>query len=290
MNPTKPQKPSNLNFLPNKGNLRLLTVNCCRNREHKSEFIAALDYVKSDLICGTESWLRGMKPGKEPSKSAIKTCEIFPKDYVIHRNDRMSQGGGVFTGVKKQFIANEQTQLVTECEIIWTKVKMKNNKDLYLSSFYMPRRNLKDLKNLDSTLKKLAEHSKSKHIFLAGDFNCPDIDWETLIVRPNAQDREIQTLIDISIEQGLTQVHDQPTRQENILDLVFKGNPSLVKHSQSIPGNSEHAMVVTDSGVKPVCNKQKPRKVYLFSRQTGKKFTQLVKNFLMKSSEWFMKI
>ena len=44
-------------FLPKKTNLRLLTVNCCSIREHKSEFTAALDYVKPDLICGTESWL-----------------------------------------------------------------------------------------------------------------------------------------------------------------------------------------------------------------------------------------
>ena len=144
---------SNINSLPNKANLRLLTVNCCSIREHKSEFIAALDYVKPDLICRTESWLRGIQPGKEPSKSAIKTCEIFPEDYIIHRNDKMSRGGGVFTGVKKHLIADEQTQLVTECEIIWTKVKTKNNKDLYLSLFYMPHRNLKDLKNLDSSLK-----------------------------------------------------------------------------------------------------------------------------------------
>ena len=269
---------SNLD-LPNKSNLRLLTVNCCSIREHKSEFTAALDYVKPDLICGTESWLRGIQPGKEPSKSAIKTCEIFPDSYIIHRNDRMSRGGGVFTGINKQFIADEQTQLVTECEIIWSKVKMKNNRDLYLSSFYMPHRNMNDLRNLDSSLEKLSEHSKSKHIFLAGDFNCPDIDWETLTVRQNAQDREIQQyLIDISVEHGLTQVHDQPTRQENILDLVFTDNPSLVKHSQSIPGISDHAMVVTDSDVKPVYNKQKPRKVYLFSKANWNKIYEACEN------------
>ena len=53
--------------------------------------------------------------------------------------------------------------------------------------------------------------------------------------------------------------------QENILDLVTD-NPSFVKHSQSIPGISDHAMVVTDSDVKPIYNKQKPRKIYLFSK------------------------
>ena len=217
-------------FLPKQTNIRLLTVNCCSIREHKSEFVASLDYVKPDIICGTESWLKGVKPGKEPSKHAIKTSEIFPDDYIFHRNDRISRGGGVFTGVKKNLVATEQIELITDCEIEWTKVKLKNNKDLFLSSFYMPHRNLKDLNNLDQSLKKLSNSSKNKHILLAGDFNCPDINWENLSVRPNAPDREIQqTLIDITTEHGLTQVHNQPTRQDNILDLVFTNNPSLVK-------------------------------------------------------------
>ena len=97
---------SNINSLPNKANLRLLTVNYCSIRKHMSEFIAALDYVKPDLICGTKIWLRGIQPGKEPYKSSFKTCEIFPEDYIVHRNDRMSRGGGVFTGVKKHLIAD----------------------------------------------------------------------------------------------------------------------------------------------------------------------------------------
>ncbi|KAH3871246.1 hypothetical protein DPMN_034440 [Dreissena polymorpha] len=50
----------------NKTNLLLLTVNCCVLRTNRSEFIAALDYIKPDLICGTESWLRGVKPGADP--------------------------------------------------------------------------------------------------------------------------------------------------------------------------------------------------------------------------------
>ena len=46
--------------LPKMSNLRLLTVNCCSFRENKSEFTAALDYIKPDIICGSESWLRGI--------------------------------------------------------------------------------------------------------------------------------------------------------------------------------------------------------------------------------------
>ena len=70
----------------------------------------------------------------------------------------------MFTGVKKNLVATEHTELVTECEIEWTKVKMKNKRELYISSFYMPHRNKEDLINLDRSLQKLSNSNKSKHI------------------------------------------------------------------------------------------------------------------------------
>ena len=49
------------------------------------------------------------------------------------------------------------------------------------------------------------------------------INWDNLSVWTNAPDREIQeTLLDITTEHGLIYVHNQHTRQENILDLVFQ--------------------------------------------------------------------
>ena len=84
------------------------------------------------------------------------------------------------------------------------------------------------------------------------DFNCPDIDWENSTLKKSAAEREVQqALLDLSIEHGLTQVHDQPTRDSNLLDLVFTNNPSLVKTSTSVPGISDHAMIVTDIDILP---------------------------------------
>ena len=97
-------------------------------------------------------------------------------------------------------------------------------------------------------------------------------------MRSNAPDREIQqALIDITTEYRLTQVHNQPTRQDNILDLVFTNNPSLVKPSTSVPGISDHAMVATDCDIKPVYNKQNPPRCTCSLKQIGRKFTLHVK-------------
>ena len=81
--------------LPNKQNLRIMNVNCRSVKENCSEFKAAVSYIKPDIICGTESWLKGIRPGKTPSGDHIKNSEIFPENYTVFRNDRGTRGGGV---------------------------------------------------------------------------------------------------------------------------------------------------------------------------------------------------
>ena len=113
----------------------------------------------------------------------------------------------------------------------------------------MPHRKLPDLEQLEQSL-NLLNNSKPKQLILCGDFNCPDIQWETLTVPsdPKVQDKNVQQkLINLMSENNLTQVHDQPTRNGKLLDLVFTTNPSLIKSSVSIPGISDHDIVVTDA-------------------------------------------
>ena len=48
----------------------------------------------------------------------------------------------------------------------------------------------------------------------------------------------------ISTEFNLTQIHDKPTREDNLLDLVFTTNSSLIKSTTNAPGISDHDMVI----------------------------------------------
>ena len=254
--------------MPKKQNLRIMNINCRSVKENKSEFKVAVDYIKPDIICGTESWLKGYKPGKTPTSDAIKTSEIFPDNYNVFRNDRGTLGGGVFIAVQNNISAVECVDFITGCEIEYAKITLKSKKTLYIGSFYMPHRKLSDLDQLESPL-NLLNGSKPKQLILCGDFNCPDIDWETLTVSndPSVQDRNIhQRLIDLTSEHNLTQIHDQPTRNGKLLDLVFTTNPSLIKSSVSVPGISDHDIVVTDVDIKPVYSSQKPKKVYKWNK------------------------
>jgi hypothetical protein len=257
---------SNVLKIPPKSNLRIMTVNLRSVVDSKAELAACIDYTKPNIICRTESWHKGIQPGKPTRKDAIKSSEVFPKNFKIYRNDTGTRGVGVFVGIHEDLISTENTSIITECEIEWSKVKLKNNKDLHIASFYMPHRNMKDLDNLRLSLDKLT-NGKPKHVIIAGDFNCPDIEWATMEIKTGASDREVQlALLDITSEYGLTQIHDKPTREGNMLDLAFTNNPSLIKTSGNAPGISDHDIVITDSMIKPHYCNQQPQKRYIFSK------------------------
>ena len=256
--------------LPRKTNLRVMNVNCQSVKQKRTELLTAINYVKPDLICGTESWLNGIKPGKTPKHSPdyIPSTEIFPKDYQVYRNDRNCNGGGVFILAHSSLTVEEQPQYVTNCEINWIKVKLKNTSDLLFGAFYMPHRNEKDVSELNDSLNLITRNgTKDAHIILAGDFNCPDINWDHHTVENGASDRAVQqSLADITSTASLTQIHLEPTRMSNLLDLVFTTNPSLLKKSTSIPGISDHDIVVSDFDTKLHVTNEKPRTSYKFHK------------------------
>ena len=108
----------------------IMTVNCRSIKDKRAEFETTLHYLKPDIICATESWLKGVKPGVNLIKDAIKSSEIFPPIYNVYRNDRETLGGGVFIFVEKHITSVEQTSFITDGEIEWVKVRMKINKGL----------------------------------------------------------------------------------------------------------------------------------------------------------------
>ena len=266
--PTTKSNNSSLFDVDKKTNLRILNVNCQSISSKKQELEAVLHYVKPDIVCGTESWLRGIKPGRVPTHDHIKSAEVFPDYYNVYRNDRTTIGGGVFIMVHKSLTSSEQPELVTNCEIEWAKVKIKNHKDLFIGSFYMPIRNKYDLDQLQLSINKITENGKlHKNIILAGDFNCPNINWETHTANSNGKDNDIQqSLIDLATASNLTQVQFTPTRGSNILDLVFTSNPTLAKSSVNIPGVSDHEIVVTEFDIKPMITPSQTRKCYKFGK------------------------
>ena len=65
---------------------------------------------------------------------------------------------------------------------------------------------------------------------------------------------------------ALAQIHKEPTREENILDLLIKNKPGLIKSSLSVPGISDHFAVVTELDIDPPFRRTKPRPVHQFKK------------------------
>ena len=158
----------------------------------------------------------------------------------------------------------------------WVQIKLTGNKTLLVSSFYMPHGNMSGTTERRRSLEGLKLDNRDRTVIIAGDFNCPDIDWESLSVQNTAQDKDVQqALIDLKIDFNLTQVHDQPTRENNLLDLVFNSTINA-------PGISDHDMVIVDTDTKPFYTKQRPRKCFIFSRAN---LVQLKTNISETSAE-----
>jgi hypothetical protein len=107
-----------------------------------------------------------------------------------------------------------------------------------------------------------------------------------MTINPKAPEKEVQQkLIDISTEFNLTQVHDTPTRENNLLDIVLTTNATLVKSSTNIPGLSDHDIIITDAIIKPTYNKNKPQKRYLYSKANWDKIDNESRRFGVLKSD-----
>ena len=242
----------------NKHNLRVLIVNCQSIRNKTSSLSESIEYTKPDVIIGCESWLA----------AEHKNTQIFPEGFQsnVYRKDRNKNGGGVFITTHNSLTTSEVDDSHSDCEAVWAEVHT-NSKSVLIGSYYRPPNStVESLEQLSAATQKIT-NNKDKHLIIVGDFNLPHINWKQCSITPGAtQANQHQELINIMSEHSLEQVQMKPTRLNNVLDLYFTNHPSLVKSCDTIPGISDHHMVVVDSELKPKYSKPKRRKVYKYKK------------------------
>jgi hypothetical protein len=77
---------------------------------------------------------------------------------------------------------------------------------------------------LEQLFCSIKEASRNQ-VLIMGDFNYPDIDWDTLSHNHSSSD-----FIDLILDSYLIQHVNEPTRENNILDLVFTSESSMVEN------------------------------------------------------------
>jgi hypothetical protein len=153
----------------------------------------------------------------------------------------MQKGGGVACIYKKSITVlpirkNLQNNLH---DIIAFDVKTETNMIRFCVVYFPPNLSENDEYKLKQDLEEISD---IKHdIFIVGDFNKPNIDWET-------PDMYNSCLAKFCIENGLKQLITEPTRGENILDLLFCSNTSILNQLvvQEPFSNSDHNSIYFD--------------------------------------------
>ena len=145
----------------------------------------------------------------------------------------------------------------------------RSNDDFIIGSFYYPPNFPSTVfdelaQNLDD-IKERYPHSK---IIIAGDFNCPGIDWEHGLSLTDTYTSRIlrEKLLSVSQDFQLSQIVTFPTRGMNTLDLCFTSHPNIILNCDSIPGFSDHDAILATLSISYYQPKQEPRKIPLYRK------------------------
>ena len=188
------------------------TISCCylniRSLVNKLSLFQAYVYLFNfDVICLSETWL----------SESVFDQEILPTNYSIYRKDRPSRGGGVLIAVKDTIpVSVHPSDLSNNAPEILT-VTLNLCKPTILSCVYLPPSpNDYYMNDAISNLTQVIQSNQSADTIIVGDFNLPDIQWDTLFsTSPSSS-----AFCDFVFDNSLIQMIDEPTHVKgNILDL-----------------------------------------------------------------------
>ncbi|CAM5117140.1 unnamed protein product [Natator depressus] len=162
--------------------------------------------------------------------------------YKLFRKDTQGRkGGGVALYVREQYDCSElQYETAEKPECLWIKFRSVSNKsDVVVGVCYRPPDQGDEVD--EAFFRQLAEATRSHALVLMGDFNFPDICWESNTV----VHRQSRKFLESVGDNFLVQVLDKPTRGGAFLDLLLTNREELVGEAE-VDGNlggSDHEMV-----------------------------------------------
>ena len=235
-------------------------MNCKSVSNKKGRFQNLIDSTNPDIVVVTESWLSPKHADGEIGEPGRFGC-----DFTIHRRDRDTDthGGGVFIAVRNDLKSTQCEDLEPDsCELMWVKVEAAGEKALYVGAFY--RSSVSDtekLSPLNDSVTSLC-HSTQPHVWLTGNFNLSDMEWNPLSVRNGARYSDsYQVFMDMLDEAALTQTVTEPTRDSNTLDLFATNIDTLITRCEVIPCISDHNAILVESRLRPLRQKTPRRSI-----------------------------
>ncbi len=193
----------------------------------RDELLAYITTEESDVIAITGTWA---------NSSHLMTEFPIAGYESFHENREHKKGGGVICYVKSTLSAlKTDKQDARNYDSVYIEINTNSNKITITTIYRPPKPQAAD----DIALyEKINSVIQNKQAVIIADFNCPIIEWASM-----NGDREGNRLIEMSEDAFLTQIFTQPTRKNNIFDLVFTSDPDLVrdlKVGEKLGGSDHH--------------------------------------------------
>jgi len=192
-----------------------------------ADFRCLVATEEADIIAVTESWIQTEVRDFE--------AEFAIPGYAVIKKDRLGrQGGGVLLYVKDT-LQPVELAIVGNLELLG--VDIGTSPKLRILLVYRPPHLTADV---DETLYEQLSHLMQRRTgIVVGDFNC-HVDWEA-----GSADGEGNRLLQWALDNFLFQEVKEPTRGENILDLIFSTDEDLVTQVVvgECLGTSDHNVV-----------------------------------------------
>ena len=199
----------------------------------------------ASIICLTESHL----------STDIRDAEIAIKGYQIFRTERINDvsRGGIIVYIKNGL--EPQAKIISSGSLnsIEYQILYLERMNLLLITIYRsPQSDASSfttiMSRIDETLNQY--EGKCSSILMNGDFNLPHIIWDHGEISSSENNwLNHRTLKNFAEKHSLVQKIDQPTRLNNILDLVFTNDDELFsEHVIEIsPSLSDHNIIIGNS-------------------------------------------
>ena len=210
------------------GFLNALLFNARSIRNKFQEFVAVLTLEKPDIVAVTESWVHTLGRDFEG--------EFHVPGYLMYHRDRSDrEGGGVMLYIKESLkVCNTITS--PNYEVLGVDLVIGQVIYRVLLVYKPPHQPIEGERQLYQEIEALLQ---GRICILMGDFNS-NVDWETR-ESPLAG----TPLLEFVSDNFLSQWVKEPTRGENILDLVLTTEDDIVSDLRvgEELGSSDHKMI-----------------------------------------------
>lgn len=217
-------------------------IRCFNAQGLVNKFLQLHDFLSSvhvDIVSISETWL----------DSSVKDSEFVPNGYKIFRQDRdlnfytqgtytqTSRGGTLL--LVKNYLNPTLIETNVQAELCWININPHPNVNIVIGSCYRPEVNENIIVDRICTSINSVDTS---NCLLLGDFNFRQINWNKMEASSGLTEKFLNTIQD----NLLTQIVDEPTRGNNILDLAFVSDPSFVEDCRIDEsfGMSDHKSVL----------------------------------------------